>query len=798
MAKPNYNKDINGRQTDDRDDLANDVKNVGKNLLKEDQAENEREEEYKRSIQQQLDDVDGRNQGVKAGMDQDSPQNLQHGTEQLDLFNLPKDDGKQNPVKDKEGHTVDDVVLDEHSSADAVSEQNKQNGESTSETQSQNIDENDETEDSKTNNVKNADAKKRERDEKKQQTLTNKRKRVAENEEELDNDKKDGKNSGKFKQKFAPKNKQKVPRNANGKERQRQIRAQKQRERDEAQAKKAREAIERKKDEQKRKEVEDDKQRQLNEEKNQEMQRNRRTREGQENSKEQSQKDSQDKSQASPDTKQDQEHLHETPYGHALRELAKMHSRQASKYGYQQHKGIELKYRINNGGLTKDVMKKTREYLNLPKSVGDPVGEAGKNFVVMMLNQKIDGAHQACDRAQEKGRKELELANKFDQIPSMVLHGQDDKAIKATRAVTKEYHQYLHQYDSDRAYYGKQIDNALDHSNQFYQQRKHDPKLGHDFTQNGVGGQIAMGTIFLDHLYDQQRHVGRDQKAAMQKLGYKLNTNGIVNDLMLKATPEVKKRMGLHEGKMIPQTISKGEKVDSKSERDLQETKQVTKSPEDKEKDATQAAENAASVKEAFNESAPEMMKTMNAMVQSMAEMTKINQQLMQQLQERDKKIAELNAGGGKNPDPDDPNHSINFKKMMSNIKGNYQNLKEKPIGETTWWERAVYGTGTIVAAGSHAVKGFIDFAKKDPRDSKVKRAGRAMGRGVAGTAKAANESVRQNASKVTGAAVDNINSGLDPAARQKLQQDAAKNEAKKSDKKNLMNKVQDAFDITK
>ena len=80
MAKPNYNKDINDRQTDDRDDLANDVKNVGKNLLKEDQAENEREEEYKRSIQQQLDDVDGRNQGVKAGMDQDSPQNLQHGT----------------------------------------------------------------------------------------------------------------------------------------------------------------------------------------------------------------------------------------------------------------------------------------------------------------------------------------------------------------------------------------------------------------------------------------------------------------------------------------------------------------------------------------------------------------------------------------------------------------------------------------------------------------------------------------------------------------------------------------------
>ena len=72
------------------------------------------------------------------------------------------------------------------------------------------------------------------------------------------------------------------------------------------------------------------------------------------------------------------------------------------------------------------------------------------------------------------------------------------------------------------------------------------------------------------------------------------------------------------------------------------------------------------------------------------------------------------------------------------------------------------------------------------------------MGRGAADTAKAANESVRQNASKVTGAAVDNINSGLDPAARQKLQQDAAKNEAKKSDKNTLMNKVQDAFDITK
>ena len=248
----------------------------------------------------------------------------------------------------------------------------------------------------------------------------------------------------------------------------------------------------------------------------------------------------------------------------------------------------------------------------------------------------------------------------------------------------------------------------------------------------------------LDLLRDTASHTYRE---LVQNCGHDKSIEVPKNMPIQLTNSAIQQVNGQHNARMLPATVSKGAKFDSKGEESAQNSKRVTPTDADLDK----ASENAKKVEDAFN----------NPMLTKYLEQ---NMEMMKTMQEEIKALhQEINNNAKK--------HDSAFKKIKHNFAKNHEKMQHVKTGDMLY-ELAYRGTSRLVS-----------FAKTTSRYALAIGAGALhIGGKVNHHAK---RKVNETVHAINEGTIANVDAGLDPAAAQKMQaqhqKDAQKNAKKQA-----------------
>lgn len=376
----------------------------------------------------------------------------------------------------------------------------------------------------------------------------------------------------------------------------------------------------------------------------------------------------------------------------------------------------------NQAGLAKALKMDQKDIAKSPQAVE----EALKARMVELSALIKDHNQNASDERELAGQYEKASTSKSEQVQSKLIQAADTGYQQLLKRLKQRRQRYFNESDRVSAKMNKQP----------WAYAKGDAR-----TPDVIAKQIASQKS-IEGLDRNLRSNSTQYEWLAQHVGHDAANELPKNMPIQKTNAAVQQADGQHNARMLPATISKGAKFSAQGEQEVQHTKQTQPT----EADLDKAAENAQKVSEAFNN--PVLTKYLEENMKMMQSMQKEIEALHQEIKE--------NA---------ESHHSNPFKNIRKKFAQNHEKMQHVPTSSMVA-ELAYRGTSRAIAFskaaftyGAAALGGALHIGGRVNHHAKKK--------------------ARQAMHTVNEGTISTIDSGMDPAAAQKLQAQHQKNVAK-------------------